>query len=439
MIVNFSVQNYLCIKNKVKLSFEATASKDLEEYYVSKKLSGKLRLLKIGLIYGANASGKTTVLNALDFLRQMVNDPFTKKTDVFDFEPYLFDSKTRAGNTFFSLEFIQNEVKYLYEVELNKSAIVSEKLFFYNPRKALVFSRTTDMAKQLTIINEIGSKISLSNEHKSALEANTLWNNSVLGGYLKTNIESFELQEVSDWFKTKLKPLIEPRTDLLAYVSSKIENKEIDTNNVVQILKKADFNISGISIEKKELVNSPELLNLLIEKLKLSENKKTEIKEKGVLESKEVLFHHTIENGSTVVLPYRVESAGTQRYYQFSGLLDMMIRNDVIFPIDELESSLHPDLFKYFILTFLVNSKHSQIIATTHHREFLMEKDILRNDSIWFTDKNDAGCVDLYSLSDFDSSVIRNTTSIYNAYKIGKLGARPNLNDYFINIEDGKE
>ena len=193
MIVNLSVQNYLCIKNKVKLSFEATASKDLEEYYVSKKLSGKLRLLKIGLIYGANASGKTTVLNALDFLRQMVNDPFTKKTDVFDFEPYLFDSKTRAGNTFFSLEFIQNEVKYLYEVELNKSAIVSEKLFFYNPRKALVFSRTTDMAKQLTIINEIGSKISLSNEHKSALEANTLWNNSVLGGYLKTNIESFEL------------------------------------------------------------------------------------------------------------------------------------------------------------------------------------------------------------------------------------------------------
>lgn len=150
----------------------------------------------------------------------------------------------------FSLEFIQNEVKYLYEVELNKSAIVSEKLF-YNPRKALVFSRSTDMAKQLTIINEIGSKISLSNEHKSALEANTLWNNTVLGGYLKTNVESFELQEVSDWFKTKLKPLIEPRTDLLAYVSSKIENKEIDTNNVVQILKKADFNISGISIEKR--------------------------------------------------------------------------------------------------------------------------------------------------------------------------------------------
>jgi len=297
----------------------------------------------------------------------------------------------------------------------------------------------TDMAKQLTIIDEIGSKIALSNEHKSALEANTLWNNTVLGGYLKTNIESYELQEVSEWFKTKLKPLVEPRTDLLAYVSSKIENKEIDTNNVVQILKKADFNISGISIEKKEIGNSPELFDLLLDKLNIPERKKTEIKEKGVLESKEVLFHHAVDNGTTVTLPYSAESAGTQRYYQFSGLLDMMIRNEVIFPIDELESSLHPDLFKYFVLSFLVNSKNSQIIATTHHREFLLEKDILRNDSIWFTEKSDAGCMDLYSLSDFDSSVIRNTTSIYNAYKIGKLGARPNLNDYYINTEDGKE
>jgi len=439
MIVNFAVQNFLCIKNRVELSFEATASKDLEEYYVNKKLNGKLRLLKIGLIYGANASGKTTVLKALDFLRRIVNDPFAKKTDTFDFEPYLFDSKTLTENTLFSIEFIQNEVRYTYDVELNRSAIVSEKLYFYNPRKALVFSRVTDMAKQLTIIDEIGSKIALSNEHKSALEANTLWNNTVLGGYLKTNIESYELQEVSEWFKTKLKPLVEPRTDLLAYVSSKIENKEIDTNNVVQILKKADFNISGISIEKKEIGNSPELFDLLLDKLKIPESKKTEIKEKGVLESKEVLFHHAVDNGTTVTLPYSAESAGTQRYYQFSGLLDMMIRNEVIFPIDELESSLHPDLFKYFVLSFLVNSKNSQIIATTHHREFLLEKDILRNDSIWFTEKSDAGCMDLYSLSDFDSSVIRNTTSIYNAYKIGKLGARPNLNDYYINTEDGKE
>ncbi len=439
MIVNFSVQNFQCIKNKVQLSFEATSSKDLEDYYISKRKNKKLRLLKIGLIYGANASGKTTILKALDFLRDLVNEPFDKKTDKFDFKPFLFDKTAAKENTFFSIDFIQNDVRYIYDVELNERAIVSEKLYFFNPRKALIYSRKTDLTKQLTTIDEIGSKIKFSNEHKSALEANTLWNNTVLGGYLKTNIESFELQEVTDWFKKKLKPIVLPKTDLLRYVSNRIENNEINTNDVVRILKKADFNISGISIEKKEENIAPEIIDLLGKTMHLPDDKISEMKDKGSIEAKEVFFQHCLGKDKTISLPYHVESAGTQRYYQFSGLLDIMIRNEAIFPIDELESSLHPDLFKYFILTFLVNSKNSQLIATTHHRELLLEKDILRNDTIWFTEKGDDGCMDLYSLADFDSSVIRNTSSIYNAYKIGKLGARPNLNDYYIDIEDDKE
>jgi hypothetical protein len=64
-----------------------------------------------------------------------------------------------------------------------------------------------------------------------------------------------------------------------------------------------------------------------------------------------------------------------------------------------------------------------------------MEKDIFRNDVIWFTEKRADGSTELYSLSDFDSSVIRQTSSIYNAYKSGKLGANPNLNDFYIDLE----
>jgi AAA15 family ATPase/GTPase len=117
-------------------------------------------------------------------------------------------------------------------------------------------------------------------------------------------------------------------------------------------------------------------------------------------------------------------------------LLDLIIRNDYVLPIDELESSLHPDLLKFFILVFLVNSKNSQIIATTHTRELLMEKEMLRNDTIWFTEKKTDGSTELFSLADFDSSVVRNTTSIYNAYKSGKLGAKPNLVDYYLDFEN---
>lgn len=106
----------------------------------------------------------------------------------------------------------------------------------------------------------------------------------------------------------------------------------------------------------------------------------------------------------------------------------------MILPVDELEASLHPDLYEHFLLSFLMNSKESQLIATTHNRELLNNKDIYRNDAIWFTDKNDDCATELYSLADFDSSVVRDTTNVLNAYKSGKLGAKPNTGDYYLDL-----
>jgi AAA15 family ATPase/GTPase len=440
MIVNFSIQNFRSIKDKVLLSFEASNSDDLEKYYIINATANnkEQRLLKLGLIYGANASGKTTVIQALDFLRNIVVNPFEKKTDRFDFKPFLFDENTRNENTFFSLEFIQNGSRYLYEVELNGKAVANEKMYFYKPNKALVYSRNTELEKQLTTIT-FGGKITLNKEQKAYLEANTLWNNTVLGGFLKTNFESFELQEVMSWFKFKLNPIITPKTNLFAQVSTKIEEGEIIKNNIVELLKKADFNIHDIIIKKQVLDIEPILLEAISKYLTVSDNRLSRMKEAGRDEINEIVFQHRFDNSRDYNLSYEDESAGTQRYYQLCGLLDLMIRNELIFPIDELESSLHPDLLKYFLLTFLVNSKNAQLIATTHHRELLMERDIFRNDVIWFTERKDNGSTDLFSLADFDSSVVRNTSSVYNAYKIGKLGARPNLNDYYIELDDGHE
>ena len=108
MIVNFSIQNFGSIKDKQTLSFEADASEHLEDTYVV-HTAGK-RLLKLALIYGANASGKTTVLKALDFLRDLVVNPKEKKTDILNFSPYLFDTKTPQQPTELSIEFIHEEV-----------------------------------------------------------------------------------------------------------------------------------------------------------------------------------------------------------------------------------------------------------------------------------------------------------------------------------------
>ena len=435
MIVNFSIQNFGSIKDKQTLSFEADKSTHLEEHYVI-EATGGIRLLKLALIYGANASGKTTILKALEFLRKIVLDPAKKKTDLIEFTPFLFDSQTPKQNSIISIEFIQNEVRYIYEVEFNRNAILKEELTFFNPNKANVFKRTTDIAKQFTRIT-FGSKIKKDKIFEKNLESNTLWNNTVLGGFLKTNIELKELKEATDWFKDYLKRLIYTQTDLQIYVTEGIEKTEIEKELVLNILRKADFNISDILIQEEEKDIPDGFLEFIEKQLKSPDEKISELKNKGKITSVKLEFEHTVDKVS-YALPFELESQGTQRYYGFSGLLSLLITDSVAFPIDELEASLHPELYLHFLLSFLINAKKSQIIATTHNREILSNRDIFRNDVIWFTDKSETCATELYSLSDFDSSIVRDTSNIFNAYKLGKLGGTPNLGDYYIDISNEK-
>ncbi len=435
MIINFNVENFASIKDKQTLSFEADKSKHLEDYYVIQTKTGH-RLLKLGLIYGANASGKSNILKALDFLRELVLNPKRNKTTEIEFNPFLFDNITPNLPSILSIEFLQNDVKYYYEVEFNSKAILKEELINYNPSKAVIFKRTTDTIKQYSEI-KFGSKISIDKVLKRTLEANTLSNNTVMGGFLKTNLEFEELKEVNDWFSYYLFPIVHTRTILDSFVTKNIHLTKINFKNVLEILRKADFNISYILIKEKEEEKIDGSINTHENELEANIDGVNVIKRKDKDTSVSVELEHLV-NANKYTLPFELESQGTQRYYGLAGLLSLLISSSVSIPIDELESSLHPDLFTHFLLAFLINSKHSQLISTTHNREILNNKDIFRNDVIWFTNKNEQSATELYSLSDFDSAVIRDTTSIYNAYKIGKLGAVPNLSDYFLDINNEK-
>ncbi len=430
MIINFSIKNFGSIKDKQTLTFEADKSDHLENSYIIH--TNGLRLLKIALIYGANASGKTTILKALEFLRKIVLEPETKKTDELDFQPFLFDSETPNQNSVISIEFIANDTKYFYEVEFFRKAVVNETLNFYNPNKANVYKRTTDINNQFTEI-KFGNKIKIDKTIEKNLEANTLWNNTVLGGFLKTNVDVKELKEAVEWFKNYLRPLIFTKTQLEGFVTSKIDKGELSKLDVINILKKADFHISDIVIQEEEKEIPDGFIEFVKKQLKASDNEVKKLEEKGKITSVNIEFEHTV-NQTKYTLPIEMESEGTKRFYGFAGLLALLIKNSTAFPIDELESSLHPDLYAHFILSFLLNTDKSQIIATTHNREILDNKDIFRNDAIWFTDKNEKCSTELFSLADFDSSIVRNTTNIYNAYKSGKLKATPNLGDNFIDL-----
>lgn len=411
MIVNFSIQNFGSIKDKQTLSFEADDSNHLEDTYVV-HTAGK-RLLKLALIYGANASGKTTVLKALDFLRDLVVNPKEKKTDILHFDPFLFDVQTPQQPTELSIEFVHEEVCYQYEVAFSRQAIISEALYIDTFERVLVYSRTTDIEEQLTKIS-FGDKITIDKNAQKVLELNTLWNNTVLGGFLKTNINLEEFRRVADWFGNYLKSIVAPDTKLDTYITNEIDDEKITKEEILEILKKADFNISDMIIRKKEEFVQKYLPRFF----------------KVQIEGR-IIFQHKIDN-VFYSLPMEKESEGTKRFYGFAGLLALLVKTPTIFPIDELESSLHPDLYTHFLLSFLQNAQHSQLIATTHNRELLGDTDIFRNDVIWFTNKGEDCATELYSLADFDTSAIKN---FLNAYKIGKFSGVPRLFDTFIDLE----
>lgn len=473
MILNFSIQNFGSIKDKQTLSFEADKSDHLEEAYVTR--CGGRRILKLALLYGANASGKTTVLKALDFLRELVIKPKNKKTERLDFEPYLFDPDTPKQPTVLSIEFIRNEVRYAYRVEFTQEAVVAEELYaYYTPNKARIYQRTTDLERQFVEI-KFGSKMTKSKAVKQSLTANTLWNNTVLGGYLKTNVDFKELQEMVDWFKLYLKRMVQPQTSFEDLIFSKMKEGTLLSSDMIPILQQADLHISDIIIQQweannaeKSFISSSQLVKMPISsefsimkeiegrhqfgdpKIVSSsgtfridaskiDSSRTGLFEKirSLFEFDEVMLEHTV-NGEKYQLPLAEESRGTRRYYEFAGLLALFIKDPRAMLIDELETSLHPDLYRHFIVSYLLNTKNSQILATTHNRELLDERDLFRNDAIWFTDKSNADATELYSLADFDRSVIGKKTNVLNAYKSGKLSGTPILGDTHIDLNHGK-
>lgn len=141
-------------------------------------------LLKLAYIYGANASGKTTVLKAFEFLSKLFLKPITNKTIELDFEPFLLADNPYNNNSSFELSFYVDTIRYVYEVSFNKQAILEEKIVFYQTAKPTeFFTRTTNIEKRLAKI-EFNKQLKVPVREKDLLESNTLHNNTVIGAFL---------------------------------------------------------------------------------------------------------------------------------------------------------------------------------------------------------------------------------------------------------------
>ena len=427
------IRNFYSLRDEQTLSFIPTNDDTSRDIYTEEVADG-VSLLKIGCIYGSNASGKTNILKALDFFTQfMINDDLNKGDEI-GVVPFLLDDVSRQERTQFEMTFYLNREKYRLNLVLDDKVIYEETLQVYSSvQPTLLYKRTYNAEKDATDI-VFGGKVGLVKKSREAIEGNTFNKRTVIAAFGKSNVEKSRLNLVYDFFSQRIAPIMYPQSSLMGFTKRRI-TKDRDgklKKFILHFLKASDFNISDIAIHEEEVSITPEMELMIKNTSGMPEKAKEEILKKGTLRSDEMFFVHHTSNGDKE-LGEELESRGTKRYMGLATILYDLLVHGVILPIDEIETSIHYELLSYFIKVFLVNSKRGgQLIVSTHDVN-LLDEDYIRRDVIWFTDKNDCGETQLIRLSTLG---LHKTLSVYNAYKQEKLVDLPFLDSIYMDMDE---
>ena len=187
---------------------------------------------------------------ALDFLRKLAISPKINKTQPIGFTPFLLDDVTKKEPGIFELIFFVEEVKHIYCIEVNNGAVLKETLKYYPGKQpAEVFSRVT--INGITRI-QLGSKVKLNVAEQEKLQVNTLSNMSVISAYATANFIFPELERVYNYFQKQWLPVLLPQIDLKTWATGEVEAEKENKAFLLDLLHRADFNISGFDVQQNE-------------------------------------------------------------------------------------------------------------------------------------------------------------------------------------------
>ena len=432
MIAEFTVENFYSIRSTQKISFEPSSDSFMSDEYTYEVKDG-VRLLKVGIIYGANASGKSNVLGAIEFFKMLVLRVPKGRNDTTRAVPFLLDETSKTKTTKMSMSFYVNQLKYILSFELDKKRIYSETLTVYESiRPTKLYSRSYDPYTDSSVI-EFGTNLKMAKKNQDTIAGNTINNCSVLAAFGNCNVGKTKLNDVYDYFAKQVKDVLAPGMLLSGYVKRHLD-KDKDGNLkkfILNFLKASDFNIEDVTLHEEEELITPEL-EQLIQKAPIDDDAKSEMLKKGKITNTELTFTHRAGNGS-YELSEEYESNGTMRFLGMAVILNFLLKKNQFVPIDEVETSIHYELLSYFIKVFLANSNQtSQMLLTTHDINLLNEE-FIRRDTIWFTDKDEQGETNVVRLSALG---LHKNLSPYNAYKQGKLVKLPFLGSQYFDLND---
>lgn len=389
MIADFSVENFYSIRSKQTLSFLPTTDKYLKDTYTV-EVKPDVRLLKLGIIYGSNASGKTKVLQALHFfVRTLLNYPQSKVAKIV-VVPFLLDDHSMNEPTRMEMNFYLNGERHNISMVFDEKHIIEEKLIVYSSvRPAMLYERKYNADSDSTSI-EFGKHLGINSNDQKNIIGNTLNNCSVIAAFGNSNIANARLNNIFKWLDDSFSDILNPSMDLTYFLHNELKKDQRGELKqfITQFLQKSDFNISDFHLSS---------------------------------DASSIIFSHETLSGVRT-LPEDLESSGTLRFMGISALLKYLIRDNQFIIIDEIETSLHYELLSYFLRVYLANSTGtSQLLFATHDIN-LLDEDFIRRDTIWFTDKNEDAETELIRLS---SLGLHKNLSPYNAYRQGKLVRLP--------------
>lgn len=404
MIINFSLGNYRSFNDKKVLSMEAAAIKELKEFVI---VRDGYKLLPSAVIYGANSSGKSNLLEAIKkFQKIIVLSSKLNSTDKLDITPFLLNQGTMQEPSFFEIEMLIDSQKYRYGFTVDNDKIYEEWLYQKKGK--------TKKEQCLFIRSEEGIGIADNYNEGIGLEERVRDN-----GLFLSVVDSFNGKIAQDTI-LKIKGM--------AIISS------LDS----------EFNFgftSDLCAKKGYLIKNQSRIQDFLKSMNVGFNR-FEISDDGMFakQIKAYTVHNLYDDQGNVIGETRFfmkehESSGINKLFDLAILVIRQLENGWPLIIDELDSKFHPLLTQYIVKLFNnpeTNPKSAQLIFVTYDTNLLNIK-MFRRDQIWFTEKDNSEATDLYSLVEFrepEGNKIRKDRSFEKDYLNGRYGAIPYFKDF---------
>ena len=432
MLIDFKIQNNLSFKESTTFTMQTGARLvKFNDTHIIK--DERVNLLKNALIFGANGSGKTNLFASLNQFKGLVLNLGDAKQTSKDIStnPFRMQNENENKSTQFDITLLLKKNIYNYCIEFNEEQILLERLFEVNKNKeSIIFERIyqyEDEYKYEINSNKIDKKLqNFTRKNNLFLSVLASFNNKIA-------------LDIVDWFQNKL---VFIHDDSMVFERDPLAGKLMDPNfkeEVLNILKIADFNIEDLKVNKKSLKANPQFFKLMEEVSKhVGGNPQPE-----VILNEITLFYNKYDNQGRVVGKSEIElledSKGTIKMLYIAAIIVDSYNEGRTILFDEFDTAFHLAICEFLIALF--NSKrneNNQFILTTHELELLDCE--LRVDQIWFAQKNYKNETELYSLFDFNdlNNRKRSDVSFAKKYIKGQFGAKPVIDllsakNYFLN------